>query len=367
MLKKILITVGVVVLLLGVFIFDTVKDAGYFREIEPHFAGTCSMVEGPVGAEDITIDSVTGTAYISAHNRRAKGDNREDGFIYTYALEGAEEGQGALTVMTHNFDGAFYPHGISLWKNPAGPDRLFVVNHPVIKIEDRDEILSEVVVFDVAGSTLRHVRTVKTDGLYSLNDVAAIDGDHFYASIDRGSVTPLGRMLESYGRLKRGGVAYGNTDIITKAAGNLIFPNGIQLSGDGKTLYVAETTGERLLAYERNAETNALSLIAETEIDSGLDNLEWDAEGNLWIGSHPRAIDFLPHGADAANRSPSQVLKVSWQRGELKVEEVYLNDGNPLSGSSVGAPYRNRLLIGAVFEPFFLDCKMAGPEVVSNP
>jgi len=43
------------------------------------------------------------------------------------------------------------------------------------------------------------------------------------------------------------------------------------------------------------------------------------------------------------------------------VEEIYLNDGNPMSGSSVGAAYKDRLLIGSVFEPFILDCKRVHP------
>lgn len=206
--------------------------------------------------------------------------------------------------------------------------------------------------------TLEHVRTVSTDLPYGLNDVVAIDQDQFYASIDRGSLTPLGRTLEAYGRLKRGGVAYGDASGIRKIEGDLIFPNGIQLSPDGQTLFVAETTGERLLTYARDVDTNALTLISETEIDSGLDNLEWDEDGSLWIGSHPRAIDFPAHGKDATARSPSQVLKVSFDGESLEVEEVYLNDGNPLSGSSVGAPYSKGFLIGAVFEPFILDCAM---------
>ncbi|MEX0300438.1 MAG: SMP-30/gluconolactonase/LRE family protein [Kordiimonas sp.] len=353
MLKKISIIVGVPLVLVGVFLFDTVKDAGAFREIEPHFAGTCSVVEGVVGAEDITIDQSTGFSYISAHDRRAWGQDRTlGGAIYLYR-------PGSLStplVMPHTMDDTLFPHGISLWKNPNGPDRLFVVNHPTAVIDERQETISEVVIFDIVDGTLEHVRTVSTDLPYGLNDVVAIDQDQFYASIDRGSLTPTGRMLESYGRLKRGGIAYGDASGIRKIEGGLIFPNGLQLTPDGQTLFVAETTGERFLEYARDTQTNALTLISETEIDSGLDNLEWDADGNLWIGSHPRAIDFPAHGKDADARSPSQVLKVSFNEEGLEVEEVYLNDGNPLSGSSVGAPYSNGFLIGAVFEPFILDC-----------
>ncbi len=355
MLKKLSAVVGMILLLVSIFVVDTIVDAGALKNIKPHFAGTCTMVEGMVGAEDITVDQETGFAYISAHDRRSWGaDQNHGGAIYIYRPGSLS----APLAMPHNMDSVLFPHGISLWKNPDGPDRLFVVSHPQVIVEGRKETTSQVVIFDIVDGALEYVRAVKTDLPYSLNDVAAIDADHFYASIDRGSLTPFGRRLEAYGRLKRGGIAYGDTFGIKKVEGGLIFPNGIQLSPDGRNLFVAETTGERLLTYARNPETNALILVSETEIDSGLDNLEWDEDGNLWIGAHPRAIDFPAHGADANARSPSQILKVSFEGEDIIVDEVYLNDGDPLSGSSVAAPHGDRFLIGAVYEPFIMDCKM---------
>jgi hypothetical protein len=41
-----------------------------------------------------------------------------------------------------------------------------------------------------------------------------------------------------------------------------------------------------------------------------------------------------------------------------QVEEVFLSDGGDLSGSSVSARYRKRLLIGAVFDDKFFDCQL---------
>jgi hypothetical protein len=39
------------------------------------------------------------------------------------------------------------------------------------------------------------------------------------------------------------------------------------------------------------------------------------------------------------------------------IKEVYLNMGEEISASSVAAVYKNRMLVGAVFDPKFLDCK----------
>ena len=40
------------------------------------------------------------------------------------------------------------------------------------------------------------------------------------------------------------------------------------------------------------------------------------------------------------------------------VEEIYLDTGVEISGSSVAAVRGNRMLIGSVFDPKFLDCQL---------
>ena len=43
------------------------------------------------------------------------------------------------------------------------------------------------------------------------------------------------------------------------------------------------------------------------------------------------------------------------------VEEMYLDDGRIISGSSVAAASGNRVLIGEIFDDGFLDCTLDGP------
>jgi len=66
------------------------------------------------------------------------------------------------------------------------------------------------------------------------------------------------------------------------------------------------------------------------------------------------------HAADPANLAPAQVLRVS--ADGKTVDEVYLNDGQPIGAASVGARFANRLLIGQIFGNGFLDCEMEGEE-----
>jgi arylesterase/paraoxonase len=54
------------------------------------------------------------------------------------------------------------------------------------------------------------------------------------------------------------------------------------------------------------------------------------------------------------------VLKVAIKdSGQHTVQEIYLNDGENLSGSSVAAVLKDTLLIGSVFDDHFLLCKMS--------
>lgn len=353
--KPVLIGAGLGLGVAALFVLDTVVDGGAFKTIEPHFAGSCTAVHGVVGAEDITIDQASGFAYISSHDRREwMRTGVSEGGIYRYR----PGSMAAPLVMSHDMTAPFHPHGLSLWKNPTGGrDRLFVVNHPNKREGEvtMDNALSQVEIFEILDDSLHHIRSVKpSDGL-SLNDVAADGPNSFYATIDKGSETSLGKVIETFGRLPRGGIARGNEFTITRMIGGLVYPNGIQVSDDGSMVLVAETTGRRVLAYDR-AEDGALSLRAEFDTGTTLDNIEWGEDGSIWIGAHAVALKFPRHAKDGANRSPSQVLRLEFDGTSFAMEEIYLNDGEPLSGSSVAAPAGNRFLIGGVFDPLILDC-----------
>jgi arylesterase/paraoxonase len=90
-----------------------------------------------------------------------------------------------------------------------------------------------------------------------------------------------------------------------------------------------------------------------------VDNIETDRSGALWIGAHPKLLTFVGHAKDRSKVAPSQVLRLTPKAaGGYDIEEVYLNQGEELAASSVAAVSNMRLLIGAVFDPKFLDCQM---------
>ena len=115
-------------------------------------------------------------------------------------------------------------------------------------------------------------------------------------------------------------------------------------------------TGLEVRMYDRDPASEALAFRQAIPLGSGPDNIEIDEHGDLWIGSHPKLLRIEAHRDDSTTLSPSQVLHVT---PDGKVDEVYLDDGSTISGSSVAAVRGNRLLIGEIFDEGFLDCTRA--------
>ncbi len=123
-------------------------------------------------------------------------------------------------------------------------------------------------------------------------------------------------------------------------------------------LYVSTTTGKKFYAFNRSGD-GSLKPVSESSFDTGLDNIDIDSRGVIRIAGHPKLLTFTRHAADEKVKSPSQILEIRKDdKGVYTSREVYLNSGEELSASSVAAVYKKRLLVGSVFERFFLDCTM---------
>ena len=112
--------------------------------------------------------------------------------------------------------------------------------------------------------------------------------------------------------------------------------------------------------YDRDPASGDLSLRKKISLKTGVDNIEVDRYGVLWIGAHPKLLTYLRYTKDPNKLSPSQVLRLTPEAdGSFSVDEVYLNDGTALSGSSVAAVFRNIMLVGSVFDGKFLCCTIS--------
>ena len=346
--KKILIVTAIFVVVLGLFILDTLHKAGEFKTIEPHFAGRGQRVEGLVGAEDITINPSTGVALISCDDRRAnRSGQNKPGAIYSFDLN-LDPPQ--IINLTPALPFEFHPHGISLYLPSDSSARLFAVNHRA------DGHFIEV--FDVADSVLYHRESISSTLMHSPNDVVAVGPREFYVTNDHGSISAVGRTLEEYLRLAKSNVMYFDGSQFALAASDIRYANGINCSPDGRRIYVAAVTKLGIEVYERELQSGALTRLTFIDCGFGVDNIEVDRHGNLWVAGHPKLLTFVKHGKDASKVAPSQVIKIT-AIGEVdfQITNIFVDDGRWISGSSVAAVYQNKLLIGSVFEPHILLCE----------
>lgn len=340
------------IVIASVLVWRFLSAAGYFTGIRQEIAADCRAIEAVSGPEDIAIDHERGLAYVSAYDRRAvmsgaDGSQAVRGGIYVIDLK-EPAADWVLYPVTPAEPARFRPHGISLHAGPDGARRLFAVNHPAGGSET-------VEIFDVAeDGSLSHAKSVTDLHFISLNDVVAVGPDSFYATNDHGTRPGLMRTIGDGLLLRNANVVYYDGTEARVAADTIAFPNGINVSPDGKTVYVASTIGMSMYVYARDAATGELTGADHVRLGTGVDNIDVQPDGTLLIGAHPKLLDFVSHASDPSALSPSQVVRI--EPGEKKAATIYLDFGEEISGISVAAGYGDKMLLGQVFEPRVLVC-----------
>jgi len=349
--NKWLLIILAVLIVLCVMITRLVLSAGMLVSVVPHFEGSCEWVTGLSGAEDITIDQGNGIAYISADDRRAwMAGSSESGAIFSMDLT---DPLAVPVNLTDRQERPFHPHGISLYVDEDGSKHLFVINHAATDLHQVD-------VFSVEDNgQLNLHESITFPDLISPNDLVAVGKRQFYASNDHFYPPGTMRLLEDFLGLSLSSIAYFDGDKGSLVAKGLRYANGITIEPGSDHLYVAETTGRNLVVFERDSTTGLLSDKVTIPVDTGADNLEWNAAGQLLLTGHPRLFDFMSHAQSSDKPSPSQVLRIDVASAPVTIEELYVNAGEEISGASVAARYADTLLIGSVFEDKILRCTMS--------
>jgi arylesterase/paraoxonase len=329
----------------AIAILSVVINAGVFKTIEPLNTAMCSPIEGAIGAEDITFIPGTSQAFVSSYDRRgeiADPSINSAGAIYVYDLTTQK-----LNKVSPEL-GDFKPHGFSVYQGPAGKIKLFVVDHA----NEQHQIQ----IFSYLENKLTLDRTVVSDQIISPNDLVAVGSEQFYVTNDHRYSTGIMRLLEDYLMLPLSTVVYFDGENAKEVESGIAYANGININKAGDQLYLASVTGLTLYVYDRNKTNNELALSHKINTGTGIDNIEVDEKGDLWIGAHPQLLKFTAHAKNSEKKSPSEVLKITVSDGSFDQETIYRNDGVQLSGSSVAAVKGNRMLVGSVFEPVLLDC-----------
>ncbi|XP_042329482.1 serum paraoxonase/arylesterase 2-like isoform X2 [Sceloporus undulatus] len=318
---------------------------GASRELKVKRLPNCHLIKGiEFGSEDIDI-LPNGLAFISS------------GLKYPGLQSFAPDKRGEILLMDLNeenprpvelrisrgFDlASFNPHGISLYIDEDDTVYLFVVNHPQIKTT------VELFKFMEDDNSLVHLKTIKHELLSSVNDIVAVGPDSFYATNDYYFTEANLKTLEMFLGLTWTNIVYYSPKEVREVAGGLYSANGINISPDGKYVYVADIMDHSIHVFEKHANLS-LSRLKVFQSDTLIDNISVDPyTGDIWVGCHPNGMKLIFY--DPENLPGSEVLRIQDILSEKPtVTQVYIDDGSLIQGSSSAAVYNGHLLIGTVF------------------
>lgn len=348
--RKLLVVLGVLVLIFGGFVLRTLIRAGAFLTIEPHGPAPLRIIEGfRGGTEDLVFRPGGREVFVSSADFR---DPTTPGGIFL-----ADVQAGTMREVTPKLDFPLQPHGLDLWVG-EGRQRLFVVNHRngsgfTQVAGDVSEVQHTIEIFDVSDDgSLTYVATRSGPALVSPNDVGAAGFDTFYVSNDHGWGPGLPRLIEEFGQLPIGNVVYFDGSAFREVYSGTQYANGVKVTPDGKTVYLAESVGGCVTRFDRDPTNGDLTRRSKTPRFGGPDNISLDDDGSLWIAAHPKMLTFLSYAEDPHTRtSPSQILRMTSSGDAWTSEEVYLSAGKPMSAATVAAPGNSVIVVGAVFEP----------------
>ncbi|KAI0238046.1 Serum paraoxonase/arylesterase 1 [Lamellibrachia satsuma] len=309
-----------------------------------HQPGLCGYVPGvDKGAEDIQM-LPNGLAFITSG---LVPQNR--GNILLFDFKKPRRGAHALDIVGELDRSTFSPLGLSIWRDKKSKViYLFVANVRLVK-----NGMVEKFRFDEKSRKLYHLRTYRDPTIMRPDDIVATGEDSFYFT----NYYKFNHDEELLRRLSLGSVGfYDGTRGCIVLVGRMI-PNGINISPDGKYVYLAETAGQRVSVYIRESD-NTLTLKQVVPLGTNLDNINVDAvTGNLWVAAHPDAQLLINHMPwPHTPFAPSQVLRLTLSEDSTvtDIAEVYYNDGRQLSASSIAVRYRRYLLVGSVFTKLLL-------------
>lgn len=337
---------GLIVLIGAVGVFYAART-GAFRSFPP---ATSACIERPLAAEsaeDIVADRARGLIYISALDRRGGvGGPPKLGTVKVADL--AAPGWAFSSVV----DGApadFRPHGLSLYVAPDGGQTLMAISHPPgaghrIEIFDR-----------TPEGRFAHAASVAGPELVKPNDLAASGPRSFFVVNDAGASNGFERVLENLFGVGYATLVHFDGAKLSVAVEGLAAPGGVNLSADGKRLFVAETQGQRVSIFDVDGAKATLNAVVGV---GGLpDNIDIADDGSAWVTSHGSAVGLVGHFIDPANPAPSVIERITLDAGRWTATRVYASDGRNLSAGSVAVSVGERFLLGSITEYKILECK----------
>lgn len=352
--KKLLKILGVILLLIVLLVLYIMSTTGFFRSISNSYDGKVEKIVVP-GAEDFAISRSDSFLIISSTDRAGfrDGDALPSG-LYLMDLRSDDRSLKKLTddKMPMN------PHGISMIKVDSNTHRILAISH-VPKDGNSMSIVGTDLVHSIEEyllreGNLRHIKTYKHDMVYHPNDVVAIDDTRFYFTNDHGARTKLGLLGEDYLGIGQSDVIYYDGKDYKRVADGIAYANGIMNDPDRGLLYVASPRHFLTKVY-RIEKDMSLTHIEDIDCGTGVDNIELDNNGKIWIGCHPSLLHFDAYAKGNAEYAPGEVITIDYRgKGDYDVESVYTEDGKTMSAPTTAIPFGDDVYVGNVMDQYFI-------------
>jgi len=341
--KKSVFTLLIILAALLAFVAYTFISTGFFREIN-NTQGYEVIAEIPMyGAEALTISYADSFMIVSQDDRgaRYRGVKRTGGlFLFDLSKDDFQPKELETTMK-------LLPHGISLYKLDSNRYQLLVVNHY------RKHTIEK---FELTGDRLIHLQTFSDPSMVSPNDVVILNENQFYFTNDHGYTSKFGLLLENYLGLAVSNVVFFDGSEYLEVADGIAYANGINISKDRSQVLVASPRSFKLKYYNLQQD-GSLEFDHDLKVGSGIDNIELDENGDLWMGSHPSLLAFTIYAGGKKPMAPSELITIN---SDEEVISLYENDGSLMSATSVVAPYKDFLFVGTVMDKSLLVLKRKG-------
>jgi arylesterase/paraoxonase len=315
----------------------------------PHATARCKAIALGASAAYLQLDRGRGLLYLSYLDRRAVAEGQpSQGTVMLVDLAAPEPRPRAAVI--HDPPG-FRPAALSLYVASGAAARLFVISHGVA--DETIEILEQ-----SAGGGFQPLATVRDALLVAPRAIVAVGPRAFYAANDPAAERGWVGLIDALLPRGRASLVYDDGSSVRTVVAGLPAASALGLSPDGRHLYLGEGRARRIAVYARDPASGALDPEPERLIDLGSmpSGLDVDPAGDLWVAAHPRALDLWRHLGDPAQRSPTQVLRISPR--DWKPVEAFFDPGGQLSAGSAAVAASGMLLIGARLEPKLLRCAL---------
>ncbi|ORY84183.1 serum paraoxonase/arylesterase [Leucosporidium creatinivorum] len=352
--------------------------------------GKCVSVPELQGCEDAWISPEHGVAYLPCtplssraawlpailHLNASALPPSSGDYIAVYDFSTHTHHRLQLVGMPKEAEENLNLHAIDVYQSPSDRERLtvFINSHrpPVDRTTAKEVGANSVVeIFEtrMGSKELNWVKTVQHPLMRTPNNLVAMGERSFYFSNDHRRKVHWSRSFQLL-YSEPSDLIYCDASTTSPhcivAAEDVHHPNGIA-RGPKDLLYSASTGEGKISVWEIQSGDHSLLPLDSIAIPRLSDNLHVDpTSGAILIATFPRVFELVSHfKAGGKTTSPTEVYRITNDTSEgqyygnkYKIDRVFGDNGQIVSGATTAAPYKNQLLLTGVMSDKVVVCEI---------